>query len=91
MADAWTLFGTTVTLKRFFGFMKIEEHQGIINKIGWFVIVRTFIHSIPLIVRIISRSLRMKKAWPWDDYSNYLDITLHDIRDEFGIYPLIVR
>ncbi len=91
MADAWTLFGTTVTLKRFYGFMKIEEHQEIIGKLGWLVVVRTFFQSVPLVLRIIYRSTKMKKAWPWDDYPTYLDVSLRDIREEFGICPLIVR
>ena len=91
MADAWTLFGTTITLKSFFGFMKIEEHQEILDKLGWFAVIRTFIRSVPLILRIIYRSMKMNKAWPWDDYPTYLDVPLRDIRDEFGIRPLIVR
>jgi hypothetical protein len=91
MTDAWTLFGTTVTARRFIGFMKIEEHEEIIGRLGWFAVVLTLIRSLPLISRIIYRSLKMKKTWPWDDYTAYLDVSLRDIRHEHGIRPLVIR
>lgn len=62
MVDAWTLFGTTVTPRRFFQFTKIEEHQSIIDELGWFVVICTSVRSIPLMLRIIYPSNQMKKA-----------------------------
>ena len=90
MADAWTLFGTTVTLRQFIGFMRIEEHQDIIQKVGWPTVVLTTIKAIPLILLIALRATTMTKRWPWNSFSTYLQTPLREIRREFHIRPILV-
>ncbi len=85
MADAWTLFGTSVTVSQFLGFLRIEEHKEIITSVGWRGICATVVKSIPMFIRIALRAVKMTKPWPWDGYQPYMQITLRDIRNEFGI------
>ena len=89
MADAWTLFGTTVTLRQFLGFMKVEEHQSIMETIGWPAVILTFFKAIPAILLIALRSTTMTKRWPWDSFSSYLQMPLGEIRREFHIRPIV--
>ncbi len=90
MADAWTLFGTTVTLRQFLGFMRIEEHQSIVEEVGWSAVILTFLRAIPVILLIALRSTTMTKRWPWDSFSSYLQMSLGEIRREFHIRPIVV-
>lgn len=90
MADAWTLFGTTVTLRQFLGFMKIQEHKGIIERIGWPAVILKFLKAIPVFLLIALRSTTMTKHWPWDSFSGYLQTPLGEIRREFHIRPIVV-
>jgi len=89
MADTWTLFGTSVTMSQFFGFLRIEEHKEIITSIGWLAVCATVVKSIPMVIRIALRSMQMTKRWPWDGYQPYMQTTLRDIRNEFGIQPIV--
>ena len=90
MADTWTLFGTNVTINQFLGFLRIEEHKAIISSIGWFSVCATVVKSIPIVIRVALRSMKMTKRWPWDGYHPYMQTSLRDIRNEFGIHPIVV-
>ena len=90
MADAWTLFGTTVTLRQFLGFLNIEEHKAIIEKLGWPKVIVTFIKALPIVLFIALKSTTMTKRWPWDSFTRYLDVPLTEIRREFRIRPIVV-
>lgn len=90
MADAWTLFGTTVTLRQFLSFLKIEEHKAIIEKLGWSKVIITFIKALPIVLFIALKSTTMTKRWPWNSFTSYLDVPLKEIRREFRIRPIVV-
>ena len=90
-ADAWTVFGTTVTLRQFLGFLRIEEHQNIIDKVGRWGAVATFLRAFPRIALVAWRSSRMRRKWPWASFEGYLDRRLAEIRREFGIRVLLAR
>ena len=85
LADAWTLFGTTVTIRQFLGFLRIEEHQGIIEKVGWWGVLSTFVRSVPLVIIVGWRGLRMTSKWPWATFNSYLNCPLAEIRRQFNI------
>lgn len=88
LADGWTLFGTSVTLRQFLGFLGIEDHQAIIRKVGRWVAIKTFVRSVPRLLVVSYRSVRMKRRWPWSDFDPYWDLTLVEIRRQFGIRVL---
>jgi len=87
-ADAWTLFGTTVTFRQFLGFLKIEEHKDIMAKVGVLDSCVTFIRAVPLILKVLIRTRAMIKKWPWDNFEEYWEKPLADIRAEFNIQLL---
>ena len=90
MADAWTLFGTSVSLRQFLDFMKIEEHKNIIAKLGWPTVIATFVKALPYVFLIALRSATMTRRWPWESFSAYLSVPLAEIRREFHIRPIVV-
>ena len=90
LADAWTLFGTSVSLRQFLGFMKIEEHKKVIAKVGWPAVIVTFVRALPYMFLVVLRSTTMTKRWPWDAFSVYLRVPLKEIRREFHIRPIVV-
>ena len=91
LADAWTLFGTTVTVRQFLGFLKIEEHQDIMAKVGWWRALITFLRSVPLFLQVALRGLRMTSKWPWSDFDSYRDDSLAEIRRQFNIRVVRIR
>ncbi|HEU4427337.1 MAG TPA: hypothetical protein VFT98_01165 [Myxococcota bacterium] len=38
--------------------------------------------------RVLWRASRMRRRWPWDDFAQYLDVPLREIRSELGIRVL---
>jgi len=85
ITDAWTIFGTNISMKQFREFTKLESHQEIMQKIGTWGAINTFIKSIPRIVKVIFSSLRLKKKWKWEEYNLYMDDELSELRAEFNI------
>lgn len=43
---------------------------------------RTTLAAFP---RVLWRSLRMRRRWPWSEFGAYLDVPLREIRRELGI------
>ncbi len=90
MADAWSLFGTTLTLQEFLGFLRLEEHQRIVKRVGFWGLVTTIVRAAPITARIALRGYRMSVAWPWASFDSQLERLLTDIRREFNIKVLYV-
>lgn len=94
LVDVWTMAGSDVPLKTYIGYTKYVgqiEPAGIIEKFGWWSVLREFSMSIPYAWRAFRASRRMKKAWPFRAYEAYLDRNLKDLREEFGIEPVAVK
>ncbi len=85
LADAWTIFGTTASVRRFLRFLEIEEHKAIVAKVGWWAVVRTAVRAAPLILTVAWRSFRMRSKWPWEAFDGYSATPLYRIRRELGI------
>ena len=85
VTDSWTIFGTDVSLSKFYQFVRLEGHREIIREIGLLTVVKTFIKAVPRIVKVIYFSRRMTAKWEWDDFDKHLGSELVDIRREFNI------
>ena len=83
--DAWTIFGTDLSMRRFLGYVRLPESRQIIRDLGFWRTVKISLAAIPDFFAIIRRTRRMHKKWPWDDHEGYLDRPLHAVRKEFGI------
>ncbi|NNE99747.1 MAG: hypothetical protein HKN25_12070 [Pyrinomonadaceae bacterium] len=85
ITDVWTIFGTDVSLKKFYRFTQAEGHKEIIRTIGLRTAIKTTIKSVPRILRVVLASQQMRAKWEWDKYENYLDQRLFKIRQTFNI------
>jgi len=85
ITDAWTLFGTDVSLAKFIEFNKLESHKEIIKKVGTIGVIKTFFISIPRMLKVVLLSFKMKKKWKWEEYEKYMDWKLSKLRTEFNI------
>ncbi|MBN4061741.1 hypothetical protein JYU20_00910 [Bacteroidales bacterium AH-315-I05] len=85
MVETWSYFGTTVKLKELMVYIDTKEHKEIMRKVGITGTIWTFIKAFPNIIKVIARTRKMKKKWPWSDNEHYLNVSLKEIRDDFNI------
>ena len=79
-----SVFGTSAGLGVMRGYA-LPESKEIYEELTLSLIVVTGIQAIVLVPRTIWRCLRMSKRWPWDDFDNYLDMPLSQLRQELAI------
>ena len=81
----WTTFGTTLS------FWKVIHGYNEANAFKLFKMyslrhmVENILQFIIVIPKVIIRTKRMSKPWPFSVYSPYLNTTLSEIRSEFNI------
>jgi hypothetical protein len=85
VAHVWMLFGTTLTISGMKDVIGNAEHRAIgasfaRGKRGLLAVL-----ALPRLAKALLRSFCMKKRWPWNGYDAYLDVSLADIRKEYGI------
>ncbi len=83
--DTWTIFGSDIDVKVYFDYLKSPEVKQLFEELGF---VRTLLESIkssPRLFEVFMNARNMKKRWPFFGSDAYLDTSLEDIREEFGI------
>ncbi len=85
LADTWTIFGSTVTLREYMRFLQHDEYKELVKDIGAWAMIRGSARSLPDVVRVIRRSRRMREKWPFFEYARFLDTPLVELRRRFGI------
>ncbi len=85
LCDTWTLFGSTVSFSKYLEYMKYPETQQIFKEVGYLKVIWIGIKTLPEILKVIWHTRKMQKKWWWEDYKQYLDRPLKDIRNEFNI------
>lgn len=85
IAHAWTLFGTTMELRDMRRVNMHEDHRAVLARIGHRHLLGMWLRTVPGIAATVTRALRMKRRWPAEEYTEYLDMRLCDIRAAFGI------
>jgi len=84
----WTIMGTTLGFwKHLKGYYPARAFE-LSRQYCWRHILKHLPRLFIALPRIWFRSRQMSKRWPWDNYSDYLDHTLQQIRHEFNINPL---
>lgn len=92
MTDTWAVLGTTAGL----GYLRYlstpeamqilkEIGQGTAQQSGWRHLVRETVAAVPSMVEVWRRSRKMFEPWPWLEHESWLDVSLVEIRREFGI------
>ncbi|MDY7024479.1 MAG: hypothetical protein SWJ54_24535 [Cyanobacteriota bacterium] len=85
LTDFWTLFGSTVKFFDYLSYLNYPETQQIFQEIGYGKTVWIFLRSFPRIFQVLWRTFKMKQKWNWHHYESYLNCSLQEIRQEFGI------
>jgi hypothetical protein len=84
----WSLFGVTGSVWPYLiGFQRKETRGLFLDAFASFRLSMIG-RLLTLSARAITRSLRMRERWPFEDYDRYLDQPLGEIRERFGIRVL---
>lgn len=83
----WSFFGTTAGLGLLRAY-RLPESQEVYQTIAWRDVASVGLRSVVVVPRVLWRSIRMSRRWPWSGFDRYLDVPLTDIRREYGIRPL---
>jgi len=83
--DCWTLFGTDMTFKDYIKYAKTPEGRKLFKEIGFKLIIKSTLYSIPNIYRIYVRSKKMKEKWKLHEYEKFLDVPLGELRRSYNL------
>jgi hypothetical protein len=81
----WMIFATTVDINEMHRAVAKREHRHVLAGIGHFKLLGTWLISLPRIISIIFKSLRMKKRLAVEELSQLKQQSIDDIRREHGI------
>jgi ubiquinone biosynthesis protein Coq4 len=84
-AHLWMLFATTANIGEMHRAVASIEHKSVLSNIGHFKLLGIWFTSLPRIIGIISKSLRMKKKLAIEELSQLKQKSLVEIRREYGI------
>ena len=86
VADARTLFSCDVGIRRYSNYLTQDKQaKALFKELGYLKSVWVTIKAIPRICRAAHEAWCMKKRWPWVPPESFLNRTLADLREEFGI------
>lgn len=86
--------GSELTLAAGLGLLsayRLPESQEIYETLRWPDIARTALRSTGVVPEVLWRCSRMRRRWPWSEFDAYRDRPLNEIRDEYGIEPVVRR
>ncbi|MGB3294601.1 MAG: hypothetical protein WBB01_16585 [Phormidesmis sp.] len=81
----WMLFATTANMSEMHRAVASQEHRNVLNGIGHLKLASVWIGSLPRVLSIIFKSLRMKKRLAVKDLSKLKEQSILEIRQEYGI------
>ncbi len=81
----WMVFATTAKISEMHHAVASQEHRHVLSGIGHFKLMRIWVTSLPRIIGIIFKSLRMKKRLAVEELSKLKEQSILEIRQEHGI------
>ena len=84
----WSLFGVTGSIRPYLIGLRRRETRGLFRDALAAFRPSMLWHIVKFASLAIARSLRMHERWPFEDYAQYLDQPLCEIRERFGIRVL---
>ncbi len=84
-AHIWMLFATTAKIGEMHSAVASQEHRNALSGIGHFKLISIWFASIPRIIAIIFKSLRMKKKVPLEELCRLKQQSIFEIRQEYAI------
>ena len=90
--DSWVLWGSKWELKYLLGYMKLPQikqlYKDLINEIGYFGLVKILWKLGGIKRKVMFRTFKMKKKWPFKMPEEYLSMKISDLREMHGIKVL---
>ena len=84
-AHAWMLFATTANLSEMHRAVATQEHGQVVSGIGHVKLMSIWLASLPRIIGILFKSLRMKKRVAMEELSRLKSQSVNEIRQEHSI------
>jgi len=84
----WSLFGVTGSMRPYLIGLRRRETRGLFRDALAAFRPAMLWHMLKFATVALVRSLRMRERWPFEDYGQYLDQPLWEIRERFGIRVL---
>ena len=85
LADTWSIFGSTVTLKTYRDYANLQETKNLFSEMTFGDMLTMLASSSTAVPVAFWRAQHMNKKWPFREHDEYLDMPLNEIRAEFGI------
>ncbi|MCC3493876.1 MAG: hypothetical protein JGK03_16665 [Microcoleus sp. PH2017_25_DOB_D_A] len=84
-AHIWMVFATTAKISEMHRAVANQEHRNVLSGIGHLKLIGIWFVSLPRIIGIIFKSLRMKKRLAIEELSKLKQQSIIEIRREHGI------
>ncbi len=84
----WSLFGVTGSIRPYLIGLRRRETRGLFRDALSAFRPAMFWRMVKFASVAVVRSLRMRERWPFEDYAQYLDQPLCELRERFGIRVL---
>ena len=91
--DSWVLWGSKWELKYLLGYQKLPQikklYKDLVNEIGYFGFIKILWKLSGIKRKVIFRTFKMKKKWPFKMPEEYLSMKVSDLREMHGIKVLL--
>ena len=91
--DTWVLWGSKWELRYLLGYQKLPQikqlYKNLVNEIGYFGFIKILWKLGGIKRKVMFRTFKMKKKWPFKMPEKYLQMKISDLRDEHGIRILL--
>ena len=91
--DTWVLWGSKWELKYLLGYQKLPQikqlYKDLVNEIGYFGFIKILWKLSGIKRKVIFRTFKMRKKWPFKMPEEYLSMKISDLREMHGIKVLL--
>ena len=91
--DTWVLWGSKWELKYILGYQKLPQikklYKDLVNEIGYFGFIKILWKLSAIKRKVIFRTFKMKKKWPFKMPEEYLSMKISNLREIHGIKILL--
>mgnify|MGYP001471281892 FL=1 len=91
--DTWVLWGSKWELKYILGYQKLPQikklYKDLVKEIGYFGLIKILWKLGRIKRKVMFRTFKMKKKWPFKMPEEYLSMKVSDLREMHGIKVLL--
>ena len=91
--DTWVLWGSKWELRYLLGYQKLPQikqlYKNLVNEIGYFGFIKILWKLSGIKRKVMFRTFKMKKKWPFKMPEEYLSMKISDLRETHGIKVLL--